>query len=218
MVFDKVYGQMAVVVSSDGYANVRVGPSLASDTLTTLVANTVVLIDGVFLDSAPDGKWRKVYFSQDQYCFGCSPDRQETYQSGYVHLSQLKNVADLKQVESSVFSMSFNVQEFKAAGKRIEYGEDSTIISINGHAYFGMDCGMPQTETIKVSAILGDKKFTLPLEFVWSIVHAQNNFRYFSNGSNYFALQRIGDGACSTEAVWRFDRSGLKQRLIGWSY
>jgi len=183
-----------------------------------LVVNTVVLIDGVFLASDPDSKWRKVYFTTDPYCFGCSTDRADTYRSGYIHLSQLKNVEDLKQVESSVFRMNFKVQEFNAAGKRIEYGEDSTITSINGHAYFGTDCGMPLTEITKVSTTLGGKTFTLPLEVVWSIVHAQNNFRYFSNGSNYFALQRIGDGACSTDAVWRFDGSGLKQRLLGWSY
>jgi len=210
---------LVIVASADGYANVRSQPVLDGEIITPLQNNTALLIDGVYADEHPDTKWHKVYYGRDPYCMDCTPDLSEGYETGFIHQSQLKKISSLTQADSTVFHMHYTVSTFNPSGKDIRYSEDAaTIERINGKSYFGADCGIPQTEITQATAWVVDRQFDIPMDFFWGILHAGNNFQYYKHQDNFFALQRLGDGACFTDIVWVFDSGGLKQRILGASY
>ena len=211
--------QMAIVNSRDGYANVRSAPSPEAKIITPLPNNTAVLIDEIYADGLPDARWRKVYFGEDPYCTDCEPGLSK-HVAGFIHQSQLKRIEELKTADTIIFYMKYTTASFNPSGKKIIYTDSSSsfIQSVNGQPYFGTDCGTPKTEIVKADAVVKDRVFSIPLDFIWNILHARNNFRYFQNGDTYFALQNTGDGACTTDVVWVFDKNGLKQRMLGWSY
>lgn len=213
------YAQMAIVQSTDGYSNLRSAGSTNAKIISPLQNNIVVLVDELYAEEHPNDKWLKVYVGSDPYCLNCSSDLSK-HKTGFIHESQLRFIKDLKKAASSDIKMSYTISPFKATGKQIKYAdnEKTVIASINGKSYFGADCGIPKTEIQKVEATVKGKKFNVPLDYIWSIINAQNNFKYFQNGNNFFAIQSLGDGACYSEVVWVFDAKGLKQRMLGWSY
>ena len=210
---------LAIVDVQQGYTEVRVNPSENSSLLTLLQNNTAVLIDGIYLEEYSDTDWLKIYFAGDPYCLECSPDL-TMHQSGFVRTSHLVDIESLKQSDTTIFKMIYTIRLFDVSTKTIQYFDStaSTIASINGKAYFGADCGLPNTEIVQAIAVLKHEEFSIPMTLLWSILNAGSNFRYFCKDDSYFALQDIGDGACVTSLVWVFDEKGLKQRMLGWSY
>lgn len=214
-----LFAQMAVISNENGYATIRVNPSLSAEIISPLQNNTVVLIDGIYKDEHTKTEWQKVYFGADPYCLRCTPDFSEGYISGFIHSSDLKNIKELKLVDSDIIKMEYIIKPFTNKNKEIVYLDGSNAIKyINLSAYFGSDCGTPKTEITEINATVKDRVFSIPLDFVWNIIHAQNNFQYFQSNGDYFVFQEIGDGACSTNVVWVFDKNGLKQRLLGSSF
>ncbi len=210
--------QFAVVSSDDGYANVRVAPSTIAKISTPLQNNIVVLMDAIYADDNRGTDWVRVYFGQGPYCFDCTPDMAQ-HASGYIHKSQLKVMEALEPVADTVFNMVYTIESFDPSDKKIIYYEGSSAIeSINGRAFFGADCGTPKTEIVKAVAFLKglkDTYFYISMDFLSSVLHADNNFTYYRNDDSYFAVQQVGEGTCATDLVWVFEPRGLKQRLMG---
>lgn len=210
--------QFAVVSSDDGCADVRIAPNAIAKISSPLQNNIAVLIDENYADDNPGTDWVRVYFGQEPYCFDCTPDMTQ-HASGYIHKSQLKVLEALEPVADTIFNIVYTLETFDPSDKNMIYDEGRDAIeSINGRAFFGADCGTPNTEIVKAVAFLQGSKdtyFYISMDFLWSILHADNHFTYYKNGDSYFAVQQVGEGTCATDLVWVFEPRGLKQRLMG---
>ncbi|KGE12836.1 sh3 type 3 domain protein [Sphingobacterium deserti] len=209
--------QIAIVDSKEGYSNLRREASPNAEIITVLANNSAVIIDAMAMEHGEHNGWLKVFTGADPYCVRCTADLKEGYHLGYIHRSQVKNLEELEEVKSGSVFMRYNIVPFDPSTKKITY-IDGSISTINGFSFYGADCGTPSTEINQAKAVINDQAITIPMRYIWNILHAQNNFRYFRQRDTVFVLQRVGDGACTTDVIWTFANQQLQQRLLGYSY
>jgi len=217
LVYSLAVSQIAIVYSKEGYSNLRRWASQDAKIVTVLANNSVVIIDATATEHGEQHDWLKVFTGADPYCIRCTPDLREGYHSGYIHKSQIENLEELEEINNESIFMRYSIAPFDSSTKTIMY-VDGSISTINGFPYYGADCGTPSTEIKQAKAVVNDQTIAIPIRYVWSILHAQNNFRYFLRHDTIFIMQRVGDGACTTDVIWTIANQQLKQRLLGSSY
>jgi len=210
--------QFLVISGSGGSADIREW-NLAK-TGKSLKNGTVVFWEG----EGYDGPgylygWLYIRYSKDAF-YENADETLENLETGLVHQSQVTELEKLSKPAAKEFSMKYTTRKFNFSNKKLVWGERKAYIeSVNGKKLFGADCGLPKTEIVKAEATIGGKKISIEKSLLLNILGAADGrFQYFKKRNTYFALQSNGDGACFYYVVWVFDKNGLKQRILGWSY
>ena len=213
-------GQVAVITSADGYANIRASQAGNNKIVDHVKTFQVILAfnDGIGV-SEVDEVWSEAIGVREPMSLMEGNSIYDNYIMGNIHTSQYKSIDELADADPKDFQFEYTHRPFTKEGKTISYHQGSQAIDkINGEHYFGSDCGFPQEEVARAVATIGNKKVEIPQKLLWGVLHAGHEFTVKTFKGHYYVYQGIGDGSCFTYLVWHFDKNGLVQRFVGWPY
>ena len=203
-------GQVAIIKDKDGFTNVRKKPDGQSEIIHKIYENEVFWFD--YEKGVDTFEWVPVNIPKNDFSLGIS---EPEYIFGFIHISRLQPLDELKPYEGSDFSFEYVIQPFDSTNRIIDRREGSRVAAVDDRPSWGTDGGFPKTQVKTINITIEGKKLNLNRVFYLDIYECTNSFKIYKNGDSYIVYQWNSDGAGYYEIAWVFTKKGLQQRLVG---
>ena len=203
------YGQVATIIDSDGWTNVRQTPDSKGVIIHKLYENEVFMY--IDVEDKEAGDWVKVSIPKNKFSL---EKWDASYIIGYIHKSRLLILDELEQYKGNAFSFQYQLGPFNAKGRILNDMGDGIITGINGRPVWGQDGGLPKVQVNAIKVNIADKTIQLHPVFFNDIFECTNDFKVYRNKDTYFVHQWNSDGAGGYFIIWVFNKNGLIQRFV----
>jgi hypothetical protein len=202
--------QVAIIKDKDGFTNIRKEPNAQSPIIHKITDNTVFWYE--YEEGQNASEWSRVYISKDDFSLNVDDTN---YIEGFIHISRLQPLEQIKVYNSSDFRFKYVVEPFKLGGRSVEKHEGKWVKAIGGKRVWGTDGNFPKTQVKGVKVSVAAKAIPISKNLYADIYECTNEFKVYKNGDTYFVYQWNSDGAGGYQVVWVFTKEGLRQRLVG---
>lgn len=210
LTFQITVGQVATIQDPDGWTNVRKSPDGKSEIISKVYENEVFWYD--YEPTDQEQEWISIYIPKNNFSLGKSDPY---FIVGFIHKSRLLKLEQLERYSGKDFKFEYQLSDFDSTNRVIDRQGGKWVTAIDGRPVWGTDGNFPKTQVDNVKVIIDGKKVEIHEVFYSDIYECDSGLSIYKNGDTYFAHQLNSDGAGAYEIVWVFDKSGLKQRLVG---
>lgn len=210
LAFLDVQAQVATIQDPDGWTNVRSEPDGESAVLRRLNEGELFWYD--FEYNAKSSNWIEVTIPEEQYCLGRYQTKMTT---GYIHISRLLALDSLKPYQGSDIQFDYFISDFSLEGKDIEYSEEHMPLKINGKFPWGTDGGFPYNQIDSIRIRFNEEDSLIAVWLYEDLFNINKELKIYKIKDLYIVYHWNSDGAGSYELAWAFNKTGVKQRLVG---
>ncbi|RXQ90945.1 hypothetical protein EO244_12635 [Ancylomarina salipaludis] len=210
MMTQLTFGQVALIKDSDGWTNVRKEPNGNAKVIHKIYGGEVFWYNSESTDKEQD--WISIYIPKNKFSLGNSDP---TEIEGFIHKSRLLPLDSLKSYTGTNFKFNYEIKAFDQTNRIVGKQDDRWITSIDGRPVWGTDGDFPKTEVNNISVEINGLNLEVHKVFFSDIYECDNSFSVYESNGTFFVYQWNSDGAGAYQIVWVFDKSGLKQRLVG---
>lgn len=198
--------QIATVIDSDGWVNVRELPNSTSDIIHQ------INVGKVFWYEDFENEWVIVHIPKNDFSLGTSAMNNLI---GYIHSSRILPLHNMDTCSNQNFQFSYDIEPFDSTNRVIDYYEGHFVSKIDDRPVWGTDGDLPSTQVDDVIIKIDNKKVPIHKVLFSDIFHCKNEFRTYEFNDNYYVYQWNSDGAGFYEVVWVVNLNGVSQRMVG---
>ena len=204
------FGQVATIQDPDGWTNVRKAPDVKSEIILKVYKNEVFWYDYEKTDQ--EQEWISIYIPKNDYCLEKSDPN---FIVGFIHRTSLLPLELLEGYSGNDFKFEYQISDFDSINRIIDKQNGKWVTAIDGRPVWGTDGDLPRTQVDNIKVVVDGQEIEIHEVFYSDIYECDNEISIYKNSDTYFIYQLNSDGAGAYEIVWVFDKSGLKQRLVG---
>ena len=198
------FAQIATIQDSDGYTNVRKSENSKSEIIHKIHLGEVFWYD--YESIGQDKQWIPVYI----------PQKKSEYDlEGYIHKSRLLILKEATEYSGKDFYFHYHLSSFDLTNRELVKSDGKWITTIDGHSPWGIDGDLPTIQIDSINVTIDGKNLTVEKHYFQNIFEVTNDFKVIKTGQYFIVYQTNSDGAGAYDLAWVFDKSGLKQKLVG---
>jgi hypothetical protein len=202
LTFQVTIGQIATIQDPDGWANVRKEANGKSEIIHKVNQGEVFWYSYEAIDD--EKQWVHVYI-----------DKKGHELEGFIHKSRLILLDKAPEYSGNEFHFLYHLSPFDSTNRDIVKTDGKWIVTIDGHRPWGIDGYLPHIQLDSISVKLNGEKIQVKTENFQDLYEVTNSFKVIKSGRYFIVYQMNSDGAGSYDLAWVFDKTGLKQKLVG---